>query len=376
MELERVIDRELELLTPDLERLRRGRARQEAVWKGTEADSLPLLLGNVAVDEREEFPTFNKKEQFYDKKKMLSDKLWRLIAVARGGSDAQLSMPADLGAGFVPSVLGLRQRVFEDKDPWLKECLPKDRIAAIEPDEIGDVTELGLMPRAVEYSRYFRQKLGSRAQVCLCGDMFWGPFSLAHLIRRDDLFTDLVDDPPFVHHLMELATTLYVRTVTTVKEAAGEPRATGYRNELYLGDGGVMVNEDTMILVSAAHAEEFAYPYLRRALGAFEGGLVHFCGDGRHLLDSLVRIPELRGVNFGDPRHYDYDAVIRQLVAAGKFYYGGWPRGEGDTAEHHFRRLLAPLEGAKRGLIAAYHVDRKTERPGEVLEQWRSVQEE
>jgi hypothetical protein len=371
------VEKVLEFLQPNFDALEKGRERQRAVWENRETDYLPLLAGNMPVEERREYGSYNKKERFYSKEKMLMEQTWGLISTARAGSDAQLCAPVDLGAGFIPSILGLKQMVFEDKDPWLKDSLSKEEISEIEVEDIGSIPERGLMPRALEYTEYFREKLEGKARVCLCGDMFWGPFSIAHLIRRDEIFIDLYDDPPFVHHLMEIATHLYIEATKIVKEAAGEPMNGGCRGRLHISGGGVMCNEDTIILLSPHHAEEFAYPYLRKAFRPFGGGLVHFCGNGNHVLDSLLDIPEVKGVNFGDPREYNYEEVMERIVEKGKFYYGGWPRQRGEGTERHFRRVLEPLNGKKRGLILNYGLTSEEKRnPKEVMELWRSLQDQ
>jgi uroporphyrinogen-III decarboxylase len=370
------IEKVLKLLQPNFGALEKGMERQKAVWENREADYLPLLIGNMPIQERRDYPSYNKKERFYSKEKMLMEQAWGLISTARAESDAQLCAPVDLGAGFVPSILGLEQMVFEDKDPWLKDSLSKEEISRIEVEDIGAISEKGLVPKAIEYTEYFRERLSGKAHVSLCGDMFWGPFSIAHLIRRDEIFTDLYDDPPFVHHLMEIATHLYVETTKIVKRAAGESLRSGCRGRLYIGGGGgVMSNEDTVVLVSRSHAEEFVYPYLRKAFGAFGGALVHFCGDGNHLLAPLLDIPEVRGLNFGDTREYNYETVMEKILEKGKFYYGGWPRRRMESTESYFKRILAPLGGRKKGLILNYGLtSEEKESPIKVMELWHSVQ--
>jgi uroporphyrinogen-III decarboxylase len=376
VEIEAEIEKVLNFLQPNFDTLKKGTERQKAVWENREGDYLPLLVGNMPIEERKEYPSYNRKERFYGKERMLMEQVWGLISTARAESDAQLCAPVDLGAGFIPSILGLEQMVFEDKAPWLKDSLSKREISRTEVEDIGDISEKGLVPRAMEYTEYFRERLSGKAHVCLCGDMFWGPFSIAHLIRRDEIFTDLYDDPPFVHHLMEIATHLYIETTKIVKRMADEPLKSGCRGQLYIGGGGgVMCNEDTIILLSRSHAEEFVYPYMRRAFRAFDGALVHFCGDGNHLLDSLLEIPEVRGLNFGDPREYDYEEVMEKVLEKGKFYYGGWPKRGEESTKRYFRRILKPLGGQKRGLILNYGLTPEEKgNPYAVMELWHSVQ--
>jgi len=45
--VEEEIDKILSLLQPDKEAIRKGRQRQEAIWRGDEPDFLPILMGGI-----------------------------------------------------------------------------------------------------------------------------------------------------------------------------------------------------------------------------------------------------------------------------------------------------------------------------------------
>ena len=93
-------------------------------------------------------------------------------------------------------------------------------------------------------------------------------------------------------------------------------------------------------------------------------------------MGSLLDIPEVKGVNFGDPREYNYERVMEKILGKGKFYYGGWPRREGESTESHFKRILGPLGGRKRGLILNYGLtSEERENPNKVMELWHSLQD-
>lgn len=377
------VDEVLDLIQLDEDTILAGRRRQAAVGNNAETDALPLLVEGVPVPERGQFCRtdtdhcrYNPKQRFYDKRKMLFEQLWSVASSARSESDSQPSVSVDLGAGFAPSILGLEQLVFDDKDPWLQERLTKEQISAIEPSDLGDVAAKGLMPRALDYFAYFRQRMPDAASVCIYPDTLWGPFSLAHLIRGDDLFMDLHDDPPFIHHLMEVATAVYVGCARVLKQALGEPEGQACQGSFFLSSSGVWSNEDTAVLVSRAQAEEFIFPYLRKAYGPFGGAVIHFCGRADHLFEPLLELPEIKGINLGEPhaQQISYEQMMQMILAKGKAYYGGWPRQEGESTKAYFSRLLAPIAGEKRGLVLTYGLtEAEQHEPGRVMDLWRSL---
>jgi len=385
MKLNSKVEEVLDLLEPNFETLEKGKQRQGAVGKNKRTDYLPLIINGVLVPERErycqhdkDYCQYNHRERFYDKQKMLFEQIFGLISTFRGKSDAQLTASVNLGAGFAPSILGLKQLVFEDKDPWLQERLSKEKISQLSPEDLEDVSAKGLMPRALEYIDYFKKALGYKALICIYPDILWGPFSLAHLIRGDDIFIDLYDDSDFVHHLMEISTSLYIKSATALKKVIGESTEECYHNGFYVSNSGVWSNEDTAVLLSPSQLEKFVFPYWRRAYRPFGGAVVHFCGRADYLLEPLLELPEIKGINLGEPhlQKLSYREIMKKLLNKGKTYYGSWPKKEGENTESYFKRMLEPLEGEKGSLILAYNLTEEEQKnPQAVMELWHSLQE-
>jgi hypothetical protein len=243
--------------------------------------------------------------------------------------------------------------------PWIVEHASKEHLARLEPGP--HLLTRGEFPRVIDYARHFVERLGGRAPV-YCFDT-QGPFDTAHLACGDALFTDLYDDPPFVRHLLDLATYVFVEGLKAMKAVTGEPLDAAYHyNEMYMERGGARSSEDSTTLIRPADIERFALPFLARAFDPFGGGYVHFCGHHPEILAMMRAMPQVRGVNFGNPERYDPAEVLPMMVAAGKAYYGTWPARDGETLEAYFRRILAPLLGRRRGLILQL--------PGG-LERWR-----
>jgi len=382
MKLNPKVEDAMSLLEPDFEILEKGKQRQQAIGRNENTDYLPLLLSNTTVPEKKkycqpekDYCQYNFKEQFYDRRKMLFEQLWELLSAVRGRSDTQLSVSARMGAGFLPTVFGLKQEIFEDKDPWLQERLSKEEIGKLNLDDLENINRKGLMTKALDYIDYFRDQLEGKAVVCI--DYTWGPFSLAHLIRGDDIFTDLYDDSKFVHHLMEVSTQLYIKALSLLKEAVGEPKESGYSNNFYMSNSGVWSNEDTAVLLSPSQLKKFVFPYLRKAYKPFGGAIIHFCGRADYLLDSLLELPEIKGINLGEPnwQKLSYTQIMHKLLAKGKTYYGSWPKKEREDTKSYFKRILEPLEEKKGGLVLAYSLTKEEQKnPGRVMELWRSLQ--
>ena len=106
--------------------------------------------------------------------------------------------------------------------------------------------------------------------------------------------------------------------------------------------------------------------------------MVHFCGQADYLLKPLLELPEVKGINLGEPdwQKFSYEEIMKKLLNKGKTYYGSWPKKEKEDTKSYFKRMLAPLKGEKRGLVLAYSLTKEEQKnPQAVMELWHSLQE-
>lgn len=393
------VDDILELLKVDREIINKGRKRQESVWKGQEADYLPILTGGVRVSppfkeiepyfkkhlmfaehwlelgvdipEMDKISQYNYREMYFNKEMMLAEYLWELIAISRSRSDSQLSIRPNHGLGFIGGIFGLGVHIPEDNAPWITSPLTKEEI---ENFSLPDLKQVKIISQMTEFIRYFQEKLTNKARVFLPSTL--GPFVIAHAVRGKDIFTDMYDDPEFVHRLMEISTQVYVEVTKLFKKIIGEELTSGYHGTLYMAEGGVRLCDCDSTLLSPKLFAEFSLPYLKRALEPFGGGWVHLCGNGNHLLDMYLDVEKIKGINFGNPEFWDYERVMPKVIEKGKFYYGGFYRKENESIRDYFERILKPLKGKKKGLIFIPRgANMWQEGPEECMKLWHSLQE-
>jgi uroporphyrinogen-III decarboxylase len=365
------VDELLEMYQPSPGAVEAGRRRQEIVWQGKEADNLPIILRAPPRPERQKYPTYNLEECYYDADKMLASQLWGMIELADAQSDAVPSLRANTGVGTLATVFGCRNTVFPDKMPWVTTHLTIDEALDAPVD---DVARRGEMPRVLRYMEYFCERLDGRGLV-YCADT-QGPLDLAHIVLGNAFFLLLHDAATKMHEMLDKCTRVIIEATRAMKEAVGEPIERGaHSGTMWMGAGGVRVCEDTTTLLSPACVREFAVPYTRRLCAAFGGGWVHFCGDGQHVLDAFLDVPEVKGFNFGNPERFDEQTVLPALQERGKFYFGTWPMRSGEELETYFKRLLGALRGRRSGLILDAPVRPGDGTTAQCIEIWRRLQE-
>ena len=331
----------------DQDRINLAKKRQVAVWKREKPDKWPVIAVGKLSQEQEKIPNPNLKEAFYDSDLMLCSQMRGACAAANSNSDIVPSIRANMGTGTIVSCLGLEQEIFEDKMPWLGQHLTKEQVSKLTPDDIKirGTFELGL-----RHMRRFKEIMGDIVGV-YCMDT-QGPFDLAHLVMGDEIFYQFYDDPPFVHHLMDICLDLGIKTHTWMKEVSGEPKDKEYHGGLYAENMGIRICEDTTAIVGEEIIREFAMPYTQRLAKHFGGAWVHYCGRNDHLTQAICEIPEVRAINFGimpcGKQSHNWKEEMDRMAKYKKVFFGAWPKDDNESDRDFLRRMH---ESAVKGLI-------------------------
>jgi len=348
------MNREIKKLLKIVEEKKRinpqGKDRIADVLENREVDVLPLIFWrpqNISVPGK----TYDMEEQFYDKEKMLYGHLEEIVDCAENAFDAPLCLRPNFGTIFIPSIFGLKYELPKDTFAWITSHLTKDEIKKF---KIPRLSEVDMMRRAIEYLQFFKEELPEWIHVYLPDTL--GPFEIARSVYGDNIFYEIYDDPSFIHYLLDLCTELYIQVTEKLKKVIGEERKSCYHGHalvrgIYMRNGGTRISEDSATLLSPEHIDEFVIPYDRRALEAFGGGFVHYCGKHDYLLTSFLNLNEVRAINLGNPEMYNFDITMQKFIEYKKCYFGLWPKEDSETLEGYIHRMKRATNGGKRGLI-------------------------
>lgn len=142
----------------DKERIETGIKRQIMVQENKEPDYLPLFL-HGKIPEMDRFPSYDRRDQFYDPEKMLYTLLWGCLSIIRGKADNIPCVRVNFGTGFLATVFGLEQQIFPDKMPWLKSHLEIEKIMKMQIEDLEPLENKGLIPQWKQYTDFYREKL-------------------------------------------------------------------------------------------------------------------------------------------------------------------------------------------------------------------------
>jgi len=305
-------------------------------WHG-EGPSLIL----IPTAKMEKYDVENYSQLFRDPALMWEAEMRRAQRVVDWPTDGIPTVRTNLGVVFIPSMAGQSYHVQDGQMPWAGDSLSRDAIRAIEDVNIAD-TEL--MRLASKFYDVHRER-GPSDVVAYHPDT-QGVFDIAHLLVGKNIFVQIVDEPDWVHELLEITLDLYVRVSQHIKGLLGEESHSMIHGHstpqgVYFPHAGVRISEDSPTLLSPAMIDEFVMPYVERSLEPFGGGFVHYCGHHEYFFERLCHCPWVRAIDLGNSEMYDHRWLFERCAEHGVVLHSRVSAQEDEEWPVYLRRLGA-----------------------------------
>jgi hypothetical protein len=232
-------------------------------------------------------------------------------------TDTPYCLRPNLGVTIVASMFEAKIELRGDQPPWVRPLGSMGRIREISRAPVPDANS-GLLPRALEQYAYFKDALSDypkcQAAFQLTLPDLQGPFDIAELLWGSGIFLAFYDDPEllmaFLGKITDTILLAHRCLIPEVQEDVGPDcqyqHSTGVK-------GRILIRGDTsVIMLSPGMYEQYIMPcdtYLAEKLG---GVGLHFCGDGSHQLDNLLKMRGLECIDFGQSYMMEIDKVYAQ----------------------------------------------------------------
>ncbi len=240
------------------------------------------------------------------------------------------------GINIVASAFGCHYTVNDEADPWIQPIIREENREDVYRLTIPDPVNNSVYKKAYERIEF----LQSHSDLPLRLLNIPSPLVTASLIWDYTSFiTAMMIYPKEVHVLLEKVT---AATIDYIRE-----QLTRIRNLYTMGhemlyiprDIGVRISDDTAALLSPKLYQEFGVRYNSIISRVFKGIIVHSCGDVQNVVEQMMEIEGLRGLDFTIPQNPNWE-IIRKSVTGKialnlRHYY--WDHGSNqkvDQAEY------------------------------------------
>lgn len=237
--------------------------------------------------------------------------------------DSPLLIRNNHGIIQVAALLGAHWEQHENNPPWIKPFGTGPQIEALANDGYElDLERGGVLEQSFATLQFYHEKLAdypnARRAIQIAMPDLQGPLDTADLLWGSDIFIAFYEQPELVNRLLDrivdvtLAVEAKFRTFTTDRL---DPFATA--QHAWQLPGRLLIRDDSAIMMSADMYADQVRSHDGRLLEAVGGGTLHFCGDGRHLIEPMLQTPGMKGFDLGQPWMMDVPKIYEQTMAAG-----------------------------------------------------------
>ncbi len=303
-------------------------------WNG-EGPSLLLIPASV----QPLYDTSEYKRRFGDPELMWQAEMSRAREVIDWPTDGLPTVRPNLGVVFIPAMAGLDYEIREDQMPWPGHPLSREAIRRIPTIDITTAETIKLALRFYEIHR----RWGGTDVFAYSPDT-QGVFDIAHLLYREPILYELVEDPGWIRELMSTSLDLYLRASILIKSAIGENaremvHGHGTPQGVFFTTAGVRISEDTPTLLSPRAIETWVLPYIEKAAAPFGGAFIHYCGRHKFFFEALCRMESVRAIDLGNSESYDPSWLLKHCADSGTVLYSRLPAHTGETWKAYTIRL-------------------------------------
>ena len=137
-----------------------------------------------------------------------------------------------------------------------------------------------------------------------------GPFDTAEQLWGSGIYIGLYEERELVTALMEKIVQTMLRVEETYRPYTRD-RLDPFANTQhgYNIPGRLLIRNDSTILISPGDYRDVVAPIDAQLLEAVGGGSIHFCGNGEHLIEPILEIPDVKGLDVGQSAMMDVDRI-------------------------------------------------------------------
>ncbi len=272
------------------------------------------------------FVRYGYREAFGNPPAMLQNALLnRVVPGVLLGDHSPLAIRNDHGTIQVASLLGGKWSMYEDNYPCVHHFESVEDIERILYAPLPDrIQECGVMPASIATLEFYDAKLSEfpscKKAIQISMPDLQGPIDTAEMMWGSDIYYAFYDNPDLLARFLKRVTDALLAMEKVFRPLSFDrldPK--GNAQHGYVIPGRLLIRDDSAILIPPDMYAQQVRPYDERILRELGGGSIHFCGNGEHLIEKMLAIVELRGLDFGDSRSMNigkiYDMCSERRIA-------------------------------------------------------------
>jgi hypothetical protein len=217
------------------------------------------------------------------------------------------------GINIIASAFGCEYRVNDEADPWVTPLIRDENPKDVHKLKVPDVKTNPVLRLAWDRVEYLQSesdlplRLVNVPSPLVTGSLIW---------EYTSFIMATLQYPKEVHALLEKITEATIAYLQEQLTRISNLHTMGHEMWYIPREIGVRISDDTAAVLSPKLYREFGVRYNNMISRALGGIVVHSCGDVKNVVEPMMEIEGLRGLDFTIPQTDDWERIRK--AAAGK----------------------------------------------------------
>jgi len=300
----------------DIDNIQRAELLHGGALNWEKVPRLPVIASYPYPMDRRLVP-FPHGQVFDDPEKMLYNQLVSAFDSSvylnnEVGDDLPVTIRADFGCVMIPSMFGAVVEQVDDNPPWIRQNghISYEDIIGISPTDF----DRGIIAKSAARYQFYQDVLKdyptiSRAANIVMPDL-QGPIDNLELLIGSGVFEDMYFKRDLFLKAMDVVTQAQIELVRYFGRFVNNRiEGISFQHGFPL-KGGILLRNDTSIMVSPQMYRELIAPFDERILKTFGGG-IHSCGDVNRIVREFISVKGVQCFDFGQSELNDVASVYQ-----------------------------------------------------------------
>ena len=269
------------------------------------------------------FKYYSYTDAFYDPVAMMQNQLLdRVVPGVILKDDNPLSIRNNHGGIQIASILGARWNIYEDNFPWVQPITERAQLEDIAASTATVGRDQGSLPQAFNTLEFFGRQLDRfpplADAVQISVPDLQGPMDIAEQLWGSGIYYAFYDARDLLERLLSRIVEVIKPVFQWFCDYSTDRLAPQIATQHgYMIPGRFLLRDDSSIPLSPSMYEDIVRPIDARLTAAFGKVSLHSCGKWDHLIDSIVAIPGLAGLDPGNPEMMDIQSIYARCREKG-----------------------------------------------------------
>ncbi|MDD4841826.1 MAG: hypothetical protein WC199_05280 [Dysgonamonadaceae bacterium] len=229
--------------------------------------------------------------------------------------DLPFTVRPNWGTVTVASLFGFVPEQRDDQTPWIRRGETPYELDSVF-DANFDIKDGLWVKKIIKTYEYYHEVLSRYPElkdvmIITLPDL-QGPFDTLEQIMGESLFLEMIDRPDVVRNALIRVAEVQIDCMRLFETYCTEPEPGFSHQHGTCIRGNILIRNDSAVMISPELYAETVSAADSMILQEAHGGAVHSCGKIDHVIDQIISLPNVVGIDFGQSYMNDVQIIYQK----------------------------------------------------------------